>query len=50
MPPADERRAYGEIRLQAYGLIDGRLHVLEFAVRGEVLQAISLREANPREV
>lgn len=47
---ADERRAYGEIRLQAYGLIDGRLHVLAFTMRGEVLRAISLRKANPREV
>jgi hypothetical protein len=46
----DERRAYGEARLQAYGLIGGRLHVLAFTMRGEVLRAISLRKANSREV
>ena len=45
----DERRAYGEARLQAYGLLDGRLHVLAFTMRGDVLRAISLREANRRE-
>lgn len=46
----DERRAYGEVRLQAYGLINGRLHVLAFTMRGDVLRAISLRKANAREV
>lgn len=46
----DKRRAYGEARLQAYGMIGGRLHVLAFTMRGEVLRAISLRKANPREV
>ncbi len=47
---SDERRAYGEVRLQAYGLIEGRLYVLAFAMRGDVLRAISLRKANSREV
>ena len=46
----DERRAYGEVRLQAYGLINGRLYVLAFTMRGDVLRAISLRKANAREV
>ena len=46
----DDRYAYGEDRFQAHGLIDGRLHVLAFTMRGEVLRAISLRRANPREV
>jgi len=46
----DERRVYGEARLQAFGLIGGRLHVLAFTMRGEVLRAISLRKANSREV
>ncbi len=46
----DERHDYGEARLQAYGLIDGRLYVLAFTMRGEVLRAISLRKANSREV
>jgi uncharacterized DUF497 family protein len=47
---ADERRAYGEVRRQAYGLIDGRLHVLVFTMRGEAMRVISLRKANRREV
>ena len=47
---ADRRRTYGEVRRQAYGLIDGRLHVLVFTMRGEVMRVISLRKANAREV
>jgi uncharacterized DUF497 family protein len=46
----DERRFYGEARFQAYGLIDDRLHVLAFTMRGDTLRAISLRKANSREV
>ena len=46
----DVRRDYGEARFQAYGLIGGRLHVLAFTMRGQVLRAISLRKANSREV
>ncbi len=46
----DERRAYGEDRFRAYGLIGGRLHMLVFTMRGDVLRAISLRKANTREV
>jgi len=46
----DRRYVYGEDRFQAHGLIDGRLHVLVFTMRGNVLRAISLRKANPREV
>lgn len=46
----DRRYAYGEDRFQAHGLIDGRLHVLVFTMRGEVFRVISLRKANSREV
>ncbi len=46
----DDRYDYGEDRTQALGLIDGRLHMLVFTMRGEALRAISLRKANPREV
>lgn len=46
----DERYAYGEARFRAYGWIDGRLHMLAFTMRGDVMRAISLRKANPREV
>ncbi len=46
----DDRYAYGEDRFQALGRIEGRLHMLVFTMRGDVLRAISLRKANPREV
>ena len=46
----DQRRDYGEERFQAIGPIGGRLHVLAFTMRGNVLRAISLRKANAREV
>ena len=46
----DERYDYGEDRTRALGLIDGRLHMLVFTMRGDMLRAISLRKVNPREV
>ena len=46
----DNRYDYGEVRAQALGLIDGRLHMLVFTVRRDALRAISLRKANPKEV
>ena len=46
----DRLYVYGEGRLQALGLIDGHLHLLVFSMRGDVLRAISLRKANPKEV
>ncbi len=45
----DSRRDYGEERLQARGLIRGRLYVVVFTRRGEDLRLISLRMANKRE-
>lgn len=45
----DDRRDYGEDRLWAVAPIGGRLHVLTFTMRGEVVRAISLRKANDRE-
>jgi uncharacterized DUF497 family protein len=45
----DDRRDYGEARLWAVAPIGGRLHVLTFTMRGEVVRAISLRKANDRE-
>ncbi|MBS0560250.1 MAG: BrnT family toxin [Proteobacteria bacterium] len=47
---ADDRRVYGEARFRAYGLIDRRLHMLAFTMRGDVLRVISLRRANRTEV
>lgn len=46
----DDRRAYGERREVAFGLIGARVFVLVFTRRGATLRAISLRKANKREV
>jgi uncharacterized protein len=46
----DERRDYGEPRWAAYGILDGRLHMLAFTVRDGVMRAISLRRANAKEI
>lgn len=45
----DDRRDYGEVRLEATGLIGNRLHVLVFTTRGAAVRVISLRKANTRE-
>jgi hypothetical protein len=45
----DARRDYGEPRLRAMGLIDGRLHEAGFTPRGNRIRIISLRKANIRE-
>lgn len=46
----DDRYDYGEQRFQALGMIDGRLHMVVFMVRDDMLRVISLRKANAREV
>jgi uncharacterized protein len=45
----DDRRAYGEMRWQALGLIGQRLHVLIYTERDGNTRVISLRKANQRE-
>ncbi len=45
----DLRRAYGEERLNAFGLIGERLYALTYTMRGSTYRAISLRKANYRE-
>jgi hypothetical protein len=45
----DARYDYGERRWRVIGEIDGRLHVLVYADRGEALRLISLRKADERE-
>ena len=45
----DTRKDYGETRLLAMGLIEGRLHALVFARRADGVRVISLRKANSRE-
>ncbi|MDB5986139.1 MAG: hypothetical protein JWR16_1192 [Nevskia sp.] len=46
----DVRKDYGEQRLQAFGFINARLHVLVFTPRAGKVHVISLRKANAREV
>jgi uncharacterized DUF497 family protein len=45
----DQRLAYGETRILAYGFLDGRLHAVVYAQRGQSRRIISLRKANRRE-
>ena len=46
----DDRRDYGEVRWQALGLLDGRLHMLVFVETAAGIRVISFRKANQREV
>lgn len=41
---------HGEVRSQAFGVIDGEFYSLAFTVRRRKVRAISLRRANAREV
>lgn len=45
----DERFAYGEERFTTFGLLDGRLVVVAWTLRGAVRRIISMRKANERE-
>jgi uncharacterized DUF497 family protein len=45
----DARKDYSEDRFQALGLLDERLYLVAFTVRGEALRIISMRKANKRE-
>lgn len=47
---ADDRRDYGERRYRALGRIEGRAHVIVYAVRGDELRLISFRRAHEKEV
>lgn len=47
---SDDRRDYGEPRWRAYGMIDGRMHMMAFTVRNDAVRVISLRKANAREI
>ena len=39
----------GETRIVAYGLIESRVHVIVYTIRGVDKRIISMRKANPRE-
>jgi uncharacterized DUF497 family protein len=46
----DHRYAYGEPRYRLTGAIEGRLFVVAYTLRGELVRIISARKANQREV
>ncbi len=46
----DDRRSYGEVRVESTSFIGHRLHVLVYTSRGAKFRIISLRKANGREV
>jgi uncharacterized DUF497 family protein len=46
----DDRRAYGEVRLQVLGRIERRLFMMVYTPRGDVIRIISARKASRREV
>lgn len=46
----DDRHDYGETRLRALGLVDGRVHVVVFVEVTRGIRVISFRKANKREV
>jgi uncharacterized protein len=46
----DSRYSYGEDRYQLIGRVEGRLFVLVYTPRNDVMRIISARKANQREV
>lgn len=45
----DDSQGYGELRYNAIGWLDTRLHTLTFTQHGETIRAISLRKATSQE-
>jgi uncharacterized DUF497 family protein len=45
----DERRAYGEARFNAFGLVKDRLFVCTYTMRGRTYRLISVRKASKQE-
>ena len=45
----DDRRDYGEARCNAFGLVNGRLYVWTFTMRGSTYRLISVRKASKQE-
>ena len=46
----DDRFDYGELRLRAYGLLDGQPHCLVFTMRNDAYRPISLRRPHAKEL
>jgi uncharacterized DUF497 family protein len=45
----DERLDYGEVRVNAFGLVEGRLFVCSYTMRNEIYRLISVRKASRQE-
>jgi uncharacterized DUF497 family protein len=45
----DRRFAYGEKRYWAFGMLDGRLHMIAFTRQEQVIRVISFRRASRKE-
>ena len=45
----DYRRDYGEVRLNAFGVVNGRLLVCTYTMRDQVYRIISVRKASRQE-
>jgi len=45
----DDRRDYGEVRFNAFGLVNGRLFVCTYTMRGQTYRLISVRKASKQE-
>ena len=45
----DGRRDYGEARFNAFGLVNGRLFVCTYTMRGPTYRLISVRKASKQE-
>ena len=46
----DTRHDYGEERFRLIGMIEGRLYVVIYTLRGTLIRIISARKANQREI
>jgi uncharacterized protein len=46
----DERKDYGETRVNALGEIEGRIFFATYTRRGEIIRVISFRKANSHEI
>jgi len=42
----DDRRDYGEARFNAFGLVNGRLFICSYTMRGPTYRLISVRKAS----
>ena len=45
----DKRKNYGERRIICYGMLEGRMVVVGYTLRGAVRHVFSMRKANDRE-